>query len=126
MNSDIKEYDEKLVMISNIPLDYTVDNKLGHSWYNYVTSDVISYFTEENPTHLIQIQVNMTKICQGGGVGIYPRHNIYDNINWFHINNKVWNYFILIYNQTFLVIYMYLQNNNYNIMNHNREMYFYY
>ena len=30
VNSDIKEYDEKLVVISKIPLDYIVDNKLGH------------------------------------------------------------------------------------------------
>ena len=30
VNSYIKEYDEKLVIISNIPLDYIVDNKLGH------------------------------------------------------------------------------------------------
>ena len=73
VNSDIKEYNEKLVMISNIPLDYTVDSKLGHSWYNYVTIDIISYFTEENPTHLIQVQVTVTKRGQGGGSGYIPQ-----------------------------------------------------
>ena len=30
VNSDINEYDDKLVIISNITLDYIVDNKLGH------------------------------------------------------------------------------------------------
>ena len=55
VNSDIKEYDEILVMSSNIPLDCIVDNKLGHSGYNYVTRDVLSIVTEENSTHLIQI-----------------------------------------------------------------------
>ena len=53
VNSDIKEYDEKLVIISNIPLDYIVDNKLGHYQYKYVTGDVLSDGTEETFTHLI-------------------------------------------------------------------------
>ena len=38
INSDMKEYDEKLVRSSNIPLDYNVDNKLGHYLYKYVTN----------------------------------------------------------------------------------------
>ena len=108
VNADIKEYDKKLVSVSNINLDYIVDKKLGHYCYNYVTRDFLSDFTEENPTQIIQIQVTMNKIFQGGGDGIYPRHNTYDNIHWFHINNKALNYFILIYNQTFLVMYMVL------------------
>ena len=29
VNSDIKEYDKKLVRSSNIPLDYSVDKKVG-------------------------------------------------------------------------------------------------
>ena len=65
VNSDIKEYDEMLVMSSNIPLDCIVDNKLGHSGYNYVTRDVLSVVTEENSTHLIQIQFIVTKRGQG-------------------------------------------------------------
>ena len=67
VNSDIKEYDEKLVRTSNIPLDYIVDNKLGHYWYKYVTRDVLSDVTEENSTHLIEIQSTMNKRGQGGG-----------------------------------------------------------
>ena len=69
VNSDIKEYDEKLVIISNINLGYIVDNKLRHYWFNYVTRDILSYVNEENPTHLIQIQVTMNKRGQGGGRG---------------------------------------------------------
>ena len=46
VNSDIKEYDEKLVMVSNIPIDYILDNKLGHYWYNYVIRDILSDVTE--------------------------------------------------------------------------------
>ena len=65
INSDMKEYDEKLIRSSNIPLDYIVDNKLGHYLYKYVTRDVLSGVTEENSTHLIQIQVTMNKIGQG-------------------------------------------------------------
>ena len=41
VNSDMKGYDKKLVRRSNIPLDYIVDNKLGHYWYKYVTRDVL-------------------------------------------------------------------------------------
>ena len=41
MNSDMKEYEKKLVRISSITLDYIVDNKLGHYWYKYVTRDVL-------------------------------------------------------------------------------------
>ena len=123
VNSDIKEYDDKLFIISNIPLDYILDKKLEYSWYNYVTRDVLSDDTEENSTHLIQIQVTMNKIGRGGG--LYPRHNTYDNIHWFHINNNVQNYCIILYIETFLVIYMVFPNNNYNIINHNRNMYFY-
>ena len=44
VNSDINEYDEKLVRSSNIHLDYIVDNKLGHYWYKYVTRDVLTNF----------------------------------------------------------------------------------
>ena len=66
VNSDIKEYDQKLVIISNIAFDYIVDNKLGHYWYNYFTRDILSYFTEDNSTHIIQIQVTMNKRGQGG------------------------------------------------------------
>ena len=44
------------------------------------------------------------------------------NIHWFHINNKALTYCILLYKKSFLVIYMVLPNNNYNIMNHNRNM----
>ena len=69
VNSDIKEYDKKLVIISSITLDYIVDNKLGHYWYNYVARDVLSDVTEENSTHLIQIQFIMKKIGQGEGRG---------------------------------------------------------
>ena len=65
VNSDIKEYDKKLVRSSNIPLDYIVDNKLGNYWYNYVNRDVLSNVTEETFTQLIQIQVTMTKKGQG-------------------------------------------------------------
>ena len=65
INSDMKEYYEKLVRSSNILLDYNVDNKIGHYWYKYVTRDVLSDVSEENPTHLIQIQVTMNKIDQG-------------------------------------------------------------
>ena len=61
VNSEIKEYNNKLVRSSNIPLDYIVDNKLGHYWYKYVTRDVLSDVTEENDTHLIQIQVTTNK-----------------------------------------------------------------
>ena len=125
VNSDTKGYYVKIVRNSNIPLDYIVDNKLGHYWYNYVIRDVLSYVTEENFTHLIQIQVSMNKRGQGGGEVIYPKHNIYDNIHWLRIKNKALNYCIIIYNQTFLVIYVVFPNNNYNIMNHNRNMYFY-
>ena len=53
VNSDSMEYDEKLVIISNITVGYIVDNKLGHYWFNYVTRDILSYVTEENSTHLI-------------------------------------------------------------------------
>ena len=115
VNSEMKEYKKNLVRSSNISIDYIVDNKLGHYWYKYVTRDVLSDVTEENYTHLIQIQVT-------GEGGIYQRHNTYDNIHWFHINNKALNYCILVYNQTFLFMYMVLPNNNYNIMNHNRNM----
>ena len=66
VNSYIKEYDEKIVWISNINLDYILDKKLGHYWYNYVTRDVISDVTEENYTHIIQIQSTMNKRAQGG------------------------------------------------------------
>ena len=66
VNSYIKEYDEKLVRSSNIPIDYIADNKLGNYCYNYVTRDVISYVTGENSTHIIQIQVIVNKISQGG------------------------------------------------------------
>ena len=82
VNSDIKEYDENLFMISNIPLYYIVDNKFGHNWYNYITRDVLSDVTEGNSTHLIQIQFTLNKRGQGGGRDvIYPIHNIYDNIH---------------------------------------------
>ena len=70
VNSDIKEYDVKLVRSSNIPLGCIVDNKLGNYWYNYVTRDVISDATDENSTHLIQIQVTMNKIGQWAGESI--------------------------------------------------------
>ena len=66
VNSHIKEYDKKLVMSSRIPLYYIVDKKLGHYWYNYVTRDVLSDGTEENSTHLLQIQSTMNKRGQGG------------------------------------------------------------
>ena len=66
-NSEIREYDKKLVIISNIPLDYIVVNKLGHYWYKYFTRDVLSDVTEETPTHIIKIQVTMKKIYTGGG-----------------------------------------------------------
>ena len=122
VNSDMKEYYKKLVRSSNITLDYIVDNKLGHYWYKYVTRNVLSDVTEENFTHIINIQVTTNNRGQGRREGVYSRQNIYDNIHWFHINNEVQNYCILIYNQTFLVIYMVFPNNNYNIMNHNRNM----
>ena len=125
VNSEMKEHDKKLVSTSNITLDYILDNKLGNYWYRYVTRDVLSDVTEENSTQIIQIQVTTDKIGQGGREGIYPRHNTYDNIYWLHINNKVQNYCILIYKQTFLFIYMVFPNNNYNIMNHNRNIHFY-
>ena len=32
VNSDIKEYDENIFMISNIPIDYIVDKQFGHYW----------------------------------------------------------------------------------------------
>ena len=73
VNSDIKEYDKKLVIIYSIPLDYIVDNKLGHYGYNYVTRDVLSVVTEENSTHLIQIQFIMTNRGQGEGRGYIPQ-----------------------------------------------------
>ena len=66
VNSEMKEYYKKIVRSSNIPLDYIVDNKLGHYWYKYVTRDVLSDFTEENSTHRIQIQVTINKRGQGG------------------------------------------------------------
>ena len=87
VNSDMKEYDEKLISSYNIPLGCIVDNKLGHYCYNYVTRDFLSDVTEENSTHLIQIKVTMNKRGQVGGEVIYRRHNTYDNIHWFHINN---------------------------------------
>ena len=46
VNSEMKEYDKKLVRSSNITLGYIVDNRLGHYWYNYVTGDVLSDVTE--------------------------------------------------------------------------------
>ena len=55
VNSDIKEYDKKLVVISNIPLDQIADNKPGHSWVQLFTRDVLSDVIEENSTHLIHI-----------------------------------------------------------------------
>ena len=121
MNSDIKEYDENLFMISNIPLYYIVDNKFGHNWYNYITRDVLSDVTEENPTHLIQIQVTMNKRGQVGERVYTPdtTHMII-SIGYTSIK-KVQNYCILIYNQNFLVIYMVFPNNNYNIMNSHRK-----
>ena len=73
VNSDIKEYDEKLVRSSNITLDYIIDNKLGHYWYKYITRDVLSDVTTKNSTHLIQFHVNMTKRGQGGGKGYIPQ-----------------------------------------------------
>ena len=85
VNSDIKEYDGKLVRSSNILIGYILNDKLAHYWYNYITRDVISDVTGENFNHLIQIQVTMNKRGQGGE-GIYPRHNTYDNIHWLHIN----------------------------------------
>ena len=72
MNSDIKEYDEQLVMISNIHINYIVDNKLGHYWYKVVTRNVISEGTEENSTHIIQIQVTMKEEARGG-IGDIPQ-----------------------------------------------------
>ena len=71
VNSDIKEYDDKLVRSYKIPLDYIVGNKLGHYCYNYFTRDVLSDVIEENSTHLIQIQVTMNKRGQGGGGRVY-------------------------------------------------------
>ena len=67
VNSDMKEYNEKLVRSSNNSLYYIVDNKLGHYCYNYVTRDVLSDVTEENSTYLIQIKVTMNKRGQVGG-----------------------------------------------------------
>ena len=46
VNSEMKEYYKKLVRSSNIPLDYIVDNKLGHYWYKYITRNVLSYVNE--------------------------------------------------------------------------------
>ena len=48
-NLDIKKYDKKPVMISNIPLNYFVDKKLGHYWYNYVTRGVLSVTSDRTP-----------------------------------------------------------------------------
>ena len=67
VNSDMKEYYKKIVRMYNIPIDYVVDNKLGHYWYKYVTRDVLSDIIEGNYTHLLQIQVTMNKRGQGGG-----------------------------------------------------------
>ena len=71
VNSDIKEYEDKIVRGFKIPFDYILDNKLGHYCYKYFTRDVLSDVTEENPTHLIQIQVTMNKRGQGRGDRVY-------------------------------------------------------
>ena len=46
VNSCIKEYEDKLVISSNMPIDYIVDNKLGHYWSKYVTREVIPEVNE--------------------------------------------------------------------------------
>ena len=46
VNSYIKEYEDKLVISSNMPIDYIVDNKLGHYWSKYVTMEVKSEVNE--------------------------------------------------------------------------------
>ena len=69
VNSDIKEYDEKRVRSSNIPLGCIVDNKLGHYWYNYVTRDVLSDVTEEIPPTSSKSKSPLTKEARGGGRG---------------------------------------------------------
>ena len=56
MNSDMKEYDKKLVRSSNNSLDFIVDNKLGHYWYKYVTRDVLSDVTKEIPPTLFKFK----------------------------------------------------------------------
>ena len=42
VSSYINEYEENLVSSSNMPIDDTLDKKIGHYWSKYVTMEVLS------------------------------------------------------------------------------------